>query len=47
MPVHEIGAAVLFQPIHWLSFGLSYAHAFNTGNTTSLKLRFYFGGLDF
>ena len=40
----EIGAAVMFQPIHWLSFGLSYAHAFNSGNTTSLKLRFYFSG---
>lgn len=42
----EIGASVLFQPIHWLSFGLGYAHAFNAGNTTTLKLRFYFGGLD-
>ena len=42
----EIGAGVMFQPIHWLSFGLSYAHAFNTGNTTSLKVRFYFGGLN-
>jgi outer membrane receptor protein involved in Fe transport len=42
----EIGAGVLFQPIHWLSFGLSYAHAFNSGNTTSLRVRFYFGGLD-
>jgi hypothetical protein len=41
----EIGAGVMFQPIHWLSFGLSYAHAFNSGNTTSLKVRFYFGGL--
>jgi len=41
----EIGAGVLFQPIHWLSFGLSYAHAFNSGNTTSLRVRFYFGGL--
>ena len=27
-------------------FGLGYAHAFNAGNTTTLKLRFYFGGLD-
>ena len=42
----EIGAGVMFQPIHWVSFGLSYAHAFNAGNTTSLKVRFYFGGLD-
>lgn len=41
----EIGAGVLFQPLHWLSFGLGYAHAFNSGNTTSLRLRFYFGGL--
>jgi hypothetical protein len=41
----EIGAGVMFQPIHWLSFGLSYAHGINSGNTTSLKLRFYFGGL--
>jgi hypothetical protein len=41
----EVGSGVLFQPIHWLSFGLSYAHAFNSGNTTSLRLRFYFGGL--
>jgi hypothetical protein len=39
----EIGAGVLFQPIHWLSLGLSYAHAINGGNTTSLRLRFYFG----
>jgi hypothetical protein len=38
----ELGAAVMFQPIHWLSFGLGYAHAFNSGNTTSLRLRFYF-----
>lgn len=42
----EIGAGILFQPIHWLSFGLGYAHAFNSGNTTTLKVRFYFGGLD-
>ena len=41
----EIGAGVMFQPIHWLSFGLSYAHAINVGNTTSLQIRFYFGGL--
>ena len=41
----EVGAGVLFQPIPWLSFGLSYAHAFNSGNTTSLRVRFYFGGL--
>ena len=41
----EIGAGVLFQPMRWLSFGLSYAHAFNGGNTTNLKLRFYFGSL--
>lgn len=41
----EIGAGVLFQPIHWLSFGLAYAHAFNSGNTTSLRVRFYFGEL--
>lgn len=41
----EIGAGILFQPIHWLSFGLSYAHAFNSGNTTTLQVRFYFGGL--
>ncbi|MFI4967257.1 MAG: hypothetical protein ACHQAU_00915 [Gammaproteobacteria bacterium] len=41
----EIGAGVMFQPIHWLSFGLSYAHAFNAGNTLSLRLRFYFGDL--
>jgi outer membrane receptor protein involved in Fe transport len=41
----EIGAGVMFQPIHWLSFGLSYAHAFNAGNTTSLRVRFYFGDL--
>jgi|SRR5579885_2062718 len=41
----EIGAGVLFQPLHWLSFGLGYAHAFNSGNTTSLRVRFYFGGL--
>jgi hypothetical protein len=43
---NEIGASVMFQPIHWLSFGLGYAHAFSAGNTTSLKVRFYFGGLD-
>jgi hypothetical protein len=41
----EIGAGVMFQPIHWLSFGLSYAHAFNSGNTTSLRVRFYFDSL--
>ena len=41
----EIGAGIMFQPIHWLSFGLSYAHAFNGGNTTDLRVRFYFGGL--
>ena len=41
----EIGAGIMFQPIHWLSFGLSYAHAINSGNTTSLRVRFYFGGL--
>lgn len=41
----EIGAGVMFQPIQWLSFGLGYAHAFNSGNTTSLSVRFYFGGL--
>ena len=41
----EVGAGIMFQPVHWLSFGLSYAHAFNAGNTTSLRVRFYFGGL--
>jgi hypothetical protein len=41
----ELGAGVMFQPVHWLSFGLSYAHAINSGNTTSLKVRFYFDGL--
>ena len=41
----EIGAGIMFQPIHWLSFGLSYAHDINSGNTTSLRVRFYFGGL--
>ncbi|HEY3643885.1 MAG TPA: hypothetical protein VGM16_00990 [Gammaproteobacteria bacterium] len=43
---NEIGASVMFQPLHWLSFGLGYAHAFNAGNTTSLKIRFYFGSLN-
>ncbi|HSN17634.1 MAG TPA: hypothetical protein VLV87_05440 [Gammaproteobacteria bacterium] len=41
----EVGAGILFQPIRWLSFGFSYAHAFNSGNTTNLRVRFYFGGL--
>lgn len=41
----EIGGGVMFQPLHWLSFGLSYAHAFNSGNTTSLRVRFYFDAL--
>ena len=42
----EIGAGLMFQPIHWLSFGLSYSHAFNAGNTASLRVRFYFGDLN-
>lgn len=41
----EIGAGIMFQPIRWLSLGFSYAHAFNSGNTADLRVRFYFGGL--